>query len=68
MTKMEIKRSGLDIENRDIQKNRYYEKELIRQGGKRQVPCLRIESLDGKIQWLYESGDINQWIKQYSQA
>lgn len=31
---------------------------LIAGGGKTQVPCLRIESGDGQVQWLYESDDI----------
>lgn len=37
--------------------------ELIAGGGKRQVPCLRIEQEDGKIHWLYESGDIIHYLK-----
>jgi len=32
--------------------------ELVQGGGKGQVPCLKIETADKKIEWLYESDDI----------
>ena len=55
----EIESSGrTDIEFRDIRKNEDYRQELIRTGGKQQVPCLFIE---GKP--LYESDDIIAWLK-----
>ena len=53
-----VKREGLKIELRDISNNNDYRDELIREGGKRTVPCLRIEKADGEVQWLYESGDV----------
>ena len=53
-----IKREGLKIELRNISHNEHYRDELIREGGKRTVPCLRIEKLDGRVQWLYESKDV----------
>lgn len=31
-------------------------------GGKTQVPCLRIESDDGKVEWMYESDDIIRYL------
>ncbi|TCS38730.1 glutaredoxin family protein [Reinekea marinisedimentorum] len=68
MVKMDIKRAGLSIENRDIQKHKKFEKELIKEGGKRQVPCLRIEKSNGRVQWLYESSDIIQWLRSYQPA
>jgi len=37
--------------------------ELIAGGGKSQVPCLRIESKDGNVRWMYESADIIRYIK-----
>jgi len=37
--------------------------DLVAGGGKSQVPCLRIESESGDIQWLYESTDIIQYLK-----
>ena len=53
-----IKREGLKIELRTISDKNDYREELIREGGKRTVPCLRIEKSDGQIQWLYESSDV----------
>lgn len=35
--------------------------ELLELGGKKQVPCLRIE-VDGGVQWLYESSAIIEYL------
>jgi glutaredoxin len=40
-----------------------YRGELLREGGKVQVPCLKIEEADGKARWLYESDDIIAFLK-----
>lgn len=48
---------------RDINKNPAYEQELIQQGGKRKVPCLRITNDDGSERWMYESNDIIQYLE-----
>jgi glutathione S-transferase len=37
---------------------------LINGGGKGQVPCLRIESAEGDVQWMYESDDILRYVRQ----
>jgi len=37
--------------------------DLTAGGGKFQVPCLRIESADGKVRWMYESIDIIRYLK-----
>ena len=37
--------------------------ELIRGGGKAQVPCLRIETEKGEVSWMYESIDIIRYLK-----
>ncbi|MBL4911525.1 MAG: glutaredoxin [Alteromonadaceae bacterium] len=52
-----IKRNALKIELRNISHNENFRQELISEGGKRTVPCLRIEK-DNKVQWLYESNEI----------
>lgn len=52
-----MKRLNLNIELRDAKNDEHIGKELEVQGGKRKVPCLRIEE-NNKIQWLYESNDI----------
>ena len=36
--------------------------ELIAQGGSPKVPCLRIESTNGDVQWMYESSIINTYL------
>lgn len=65
LTRRAIKPLDLDIELRDILLNSNYRRELIKGGGKQQVPCLRIESAEGDVQWLYESADIIQYLKSY---
>jgi len=51
------------IDQRDILKEPEYRKELIKGGGKPQVPCLKIETNNGTIQWLYESRDIIEFLQ-----
>jgi len=66
VTRRTMRRLGLNIELRDAQNDPQWEQELIEQGGKRQVPCLRISREDGQVEWLYESRDIMQYLeKQY---
>jgi glutaredoxin 2 len=40
--------------------------ELVAGGGKSQVPCLRIESENGEVRWMYESVDIVRYLKGYT--
>ena len=63
-----IKREGLKIELRTISGKNEFREELIREGGKRTVPCLRIEKSDGQIQWLYESKDVVAHLQNISKA
>lgn len=57
----EIEKEGrTDIEYHDIHKNDTDRLELIRIGGKQQVPCLFI---DGSP--MYESDDIVSWLKEH---
>lgn len=57
----ELKRQGLNIELRDAKSNPH-KQTLIKEGGKHQVPCLRIDH--GKsVQWMYESDDIIQYLR-----
>jgi len=37
--------------------------ELLRGGGKLQVPCLKIEKDDGTTQWMYESNEITAFLE-----
>lgn len=56
-----IKRQGLNIPLRNIHEEKY-KNELVSLGGKRTVPCLRIEHADDQIEWLYESNDIIAYL------
>jgi glutathione S-transferase len=57
-----MKRGGLNIELRNINKNDDHQQELINQGGKRKVPCLKITDSDQKVTWMYESDDIVNYL------
>lgn len=63
-----MKREGLKIELRNINGNNDYSAELVREGGKRKVPCLRIEKEDGQVQWLYESSDVVSHLQALTKA
>lgn len=53
-----LDKRNIKIPMKDILENKTYKEELIRMGGKSQVPCLVI---DGKA--LYESRDIVKWFE-----
>ena len=63
-----IKREGLNIELRNINQDNNYLEELMREGGKRTVPCLRIVKDDNQVQWLYESKDVANYLQELSQT
>ena len=54
----ELKRQSLNIELRDAKNDLDVKAELVREGGRHKVPCLRTDNPDGSIDWLYESNDI----------
>lgn len=58
-----MKRLTLNIEILDAQKNDRHRQELTQQGGKTQVPCLRITEKDGSFTWMYESDQIIQFLQ-----
>lgn len=62
-TRRQIHRLALKIENRDARNDDKWNQELIEEGGKYQVPCLKITKDDGSVEWLYESSDINQYLE-----
>ena len=63
-TRRTIRKLGLNIETRDARNDPVWHDELIEQGGKYQVPCLRITKEDGSVAWMYESKDINSYLNQ----
>jgi len=54
----------LTIESRDTMREPHRRQELVEGGGKGMVPCLRIEYPDGTVDWLYESADIIEYLRQ----
>lgn len=61
-TRRAMHRLNLPIELRDA-KQQPYRKELEEEGGKIQVPSLKITEKDGKSRWLYESNDIISYLE-----
>jgi glutaredoxin len=61
-TRRAVRRLGLDIELRDARNDPEWNQELISEGGKYQVPCLRITNKDGQVEWMYESTEINRYL------
>jgi glutaredoxin 3 len=53
-----LAKENIKVPMKDIHENMDFRDELIKIGGKKQVPCLVI---DGKA--LYESTDIIEWFK-----
>jgi glutaredoxin len=60
----EMGRLSLPVELRDAQHDAEHKEALLQGGGKVQTPCLRITGEDGQVQWMYESGDIIQYLQQ----
>lgn len=58
----ELKRHALHIELRDAKNDAELKAELVREGGRHKVPCLRIEKADKSVEWLYESNDIVAYL------
>ncbi|MBE9564647.1 MAG: glutaredoxin [Proteobacteria bacterium] len=66
-TRRQIRRLALNIETRDARNDPNWNQELINDGGKYQVPCLKITANDGSVEWLYESTEINEMLdKQFA--
>jgi glutaredoxin len=56
-----LKGAGVTVQYRDA-KSEPFASELLRGGGKMQVPCLRNQN-NKSAEWLYESNDIIQYFK-----
>lgn len=56
-------RMGVSIPMSNIHRSAAKREELIAGGGRKTVPCLRIESSNGGIEWLYESADIIRYVR-----
>jgi len=58
-----IRKNSLKIELKDAKNNETFKSELVNKGGKHKVPCLRIEKMNSKVEWLYESTEIIKFLK-----
>jgi len=58
-----IKRLSLNIETRDALRDPASRAQLLANGGKVQVPCLKITDDEGIVTWLYESGEIIRYLQ-----
>lgn len=63
-TRRNLRRLGLNMELRDARNDPKWNAELIEQGGKYMVPCLRVVDDKGEVNWIYESSDINNYLDQ----
>ena len=60
----EIKRQSLNIELRDAQHDEHHRQQLLDNGGQIKVPCLKVKDKDGNENWLYESTNVIQYLKE----
>lgn len=66
--KKEMHRLALPIAQLNVQKDPDARAELLAGGGRVKVPCLKIEQADGNVEWMYESDEINRYLKQRFEA
>ncbi len=62
-TRRLMHRLNLPIETRDAKQDLVHRETLLRDGGKIQVPCLRIEE-SGQTTWLYETTAVMAYLEQ----
>ena len=58
-----MRKNSLKIDIKDAKNNKTFKAELVNEGGKHKVPCLKIEKLNSKTVWLYESTEIIKFLK-----
>jgi len=61
--RQEIRRLSLNIKHLDAQNAGRDREDLIREGGQAKVPCLKITDQAGNSQWMYESGEIIEYLR-----
>ena len=57
-----MRKHSLNIELKDAKIDLVIMNELIREGGKHKVPCLRVQADGHNSQWLYSSDDICSFL------
>jgi glutaredoxin 2 len=58
----DMKLDDIKVTEKDILSASKFKNELLKGGGKAQVPCLKIENSFGDSKWLYESDDIIRYF------
>ena len=58
-----IWKNSLKINLKDAKNNKVFKSELVNEGGKHKVPCLRIDKINSKTEWLYESTEIIKFLE-----
>jgi glutaredoxin len=59
----EMRRLSLNIELLDAQHSEANRAALLQGGGKVMTPCLKITDAQGKVEWMYESALIIQYLQ-----
>jgi glutathione S-transferase len=63
MVLREMRNLPVQVELKNTLKDPSNRQDLIQGGGRSTVPCLRITDENNNIQWMYESRDIVQFLK-----
>ena len=58
-----IRQLKLNIEHRNVKRMPRYREELIANGGRSMVPCVRIQEDEQNVRWMYESRDISRYLR-----
>ena len=58
----QMTRRAIQIELKDAKTDLAIKEELVREGGKHKVPCLRIEEYNNDVRWLYSSDEICKFL------
>jgi len=61
--RQEIRRLSLKIEHLDAQQEGKNRADLVRDGGRAKVPCLKITDQAGDHQWLFDSEEIMKYLR-----
>ena len=56
---------GETVELRDVSANPSHLLELVGATGSQMVPCLRIDSSEGEVNWMHESADIIKYLQHH---
>ena len=61
--RQELRRLSLKVDQLDAQQEGKNRAELVQGGGQAKVPCLKITDQAGNSQWMYESGEIINYLR-----